>query len=220
MRPSGIEAVDEWMERDKHPSHLDALPLRPQRSEALTPGSHIPSHVPTPPDPPLSGARDFVRTHFEDEARREWFAAQARTQEGAAKLYGEGNLTSYYSTADGFPHVQAQSQNDSMMRANSSSADSYGAQLPAESVEQWQARHGFFHLTPDAVAIFDRARQFREQRARDEAAAESEIPEVTAAASAPINGHNKNDLDLLRKRALAARGLGTGPSRLHGQAKA
>lgn len=79
---------------------------------------------------------DFHSTHFNDPDKRKHFADQI--QQSLAQQ----------------PQTQAQQEEP---------LDDW-VQWPGESVEQWQIRHGLYHLTPDSVKMFDESRKKREER--------------------------------------------------------
>lgn len=77
----------------------------------------------------------------------------------------------------------------------------FGERLDGETDEEWQARHGFHYLTPDAIKIFDHAKRFKEEKRK----AEEEEKESNARREKASAEKQNNELMLLRQRALSAR---------------
>jgi hypothetical protein len=137
-RPSGIEAVDEWMEKDKqnnkraNEADESISNKAPKRAQTL-PSSSVPF------SPPFPNAANFFSSHFLDPERRRYFADQLQ---GAQSEPHQDT-----------PQPLAQKENLK-----------YGQRREGESDEDWQVRHGFYYLTPEAIQIFDSARKFKEER--------------------------------------------------------
>lgn len=86
----------------------------------------------------------FHSTHFQDVEKRIYFAQQIR-----ASLQ---------------QHQGEERANPTEQQLNENQESDPWLQLPNESVEQWQNRHGLVHLTPESVKMFDETRKKREQR--------------------------------------------------------
>lgn len=153
MRPSGIEAVDDWIEQDKQRIKPvvesgvvkgDTSNKRVKISvEDLGKAVHstaLPLSKVSPPLPPFPNAASFYSSHFMDPERRNHFADQLRGSHCDSP-------TTVLPT-----HEEGQEQME------------YGKRLEGESDEEWQIRHGFYYLTPEAIRIFDSARKFKEER--------------------------------------------------------
>lgn len=190
-RPSGIEAVDAWMEQEKEKERVadaqahdnDRHEKRP-RKEVSTKGEgrQRPLRPLQPALPPFPQAKSFFTQHFRDDARRQYFAQHMKSMISGEKV----------------PAVNADLATPSS--SSSSFNVAFGRRLSGESDEQWQARHGFSYLTPAAIEIFDQARKFREERRRAEEEEERQTADRPNAASV-----TSAELAELRKRALAAR---------------
>lgn len=142
-RPSGISAIDNWMDKDK-----EAL-KKTQGSEQKTAHCNqkarlekeMPRPIPAPPLPPFPNANSFYSSHFLDPERRNYFANQMRDSTAMQDL---GQPVLY--------KIKEEEPND------------YWHRLKGESDEEWQNRNGFSYLTPEAIKIFDSTRQFKEER--------------------------------------------------------
>lgn len=204
-RPSGIEAVDSWIEQDRirkppkgddqtsrshdihsrtqapSPPHVLASPQTPfyaaSTSSPRPPAYPVRTSIPPPTLPPIRGAKAFYNSHFLDSERRHWFSSQMNT------VQDRGSTPYRYLEEPSF-------------------ADEHGE----ESNEAWQSRHGYSYLTPETVKIFDHARAFREQRRREEEEEEEkENPIHVASLSTPSAAPEYQELSELRQRALQAR---------------
>ena len=141
-RPSGIEAVDKWMDKDKEESTeaAEQHELPPKKRAKLESQGHTQvGSIPPPPLPPFPNAAHFFTSHFLDSARPKHFADQIKA-------------------ADPLP------EGDQAGEGDESVENGYGSRRQGESDEDWQIRHGFYYLTPEAIRIFDSARKFREER--------------------------------------------------------
>ncbi|PWN32288.1 uncharacterized protein FA14DRAFT_162456 [Meira miltonrushii] len=227
-RPSGIEAVDAWMEQDKQ-NTIDKEALEKHAndigngeeivnlSEEQTSSSNAigsesevsdgsdeasSSSVATapesssqksrspppqrkidlvePPLPPFPSARKYFEDHFLNPERRRFFADQIQTQSG----------NQHSKVAESLPH-------------NDDIESEFGERLDGETDEEWQARHGFQFLTPDAIKIFDHAKRFREEKrlAEEEEESSARREEEDRIASTE---KREGELSLLRQRALSA----------------
>ncbi|UZJ57137.1 hypothetical protein CBS101457_006457 [Exobasidium rhododendri] len=158
-RPSGIEAVDEWMEKDRqaklpnlikkvHNPSVNVQGVQGHAANSTAEEGHIPPRRTVqssrPPLPPFQNAASFFSSHFLDASRREYFANQLRASQ----------------TESLYVNMTPDEENIESL--------GYGERRMGESDEDWQHRHGFYHLTPDAIKIFDSARRFKEERERHE----------------------------------------------------
>lgn len=140
-RPSGIKAVDEWMERDSgritsEEESSSELASGIQKSLEVDRGHFNPARYASPPLPPFPQAAAFFTSHFLDDERRRYFSQQLQGQDAMV--------------------VEAVEESPTHL--------AYGQSIPGETDEDWQIRHGYYHLTPSAVKIFDAAREFKESR--------------------------------------------------------
>lgn len=228
-RPSGIEAVDAWMEQDKqnaidkealedHANNIGdgeeiihsseeqtsssnaigseseasdgndaasssslstALEASPQKSKSPPLLRKI--DLVEPPLPPFPSARKYFEEHFLNLERRRFFADQIQIH----PISHHNQLTEKVTQEDDIE-------------------PEFGERLDGETDEEWQARHGFQFLTPDAIKIFDHARRFREEKRRaeeeEELNARREEEEEIASTE-----RREGELLLLRQRALSAR---------------
>jgi hypothetical protein len=143
-RPSGIDVIDEWMEKDnesrKHEANVEATTQAANKRPKTDSGQ--PQQTSQHPLlPPFANASSFFTSHFLDPDRRRHFAEQLQEAR-------DGSQTEHFS--------------DDRVPADEDT--SFGHRLPGETDEDWQIRHGFYHLTPDAIRIFDSTRQFRDER--------------------------------------------------------
>lgn len=140
-RPSGIEAVDDWIEKDKETQGSKQRVPTPSNNKKAKLDRELPRQMPAPPLPPFANASSFYSSHFLDPERRNYFANQLRDSSGTEQL------------------VQYVSYNE-----EEAESEEYGARLKGESDEEWQIRNGFYYLTPEAIKIFDSTRKFKELR--------------------------------------------------------
>lgn len=206
-RPSGIDVVDQWIANDTAPS--GSMPPMQQGQALREDGEHRSAkrkrndsltvsgrargaslqqkqqqqHAPAPFT--FESADSFHRTHFLDPAKRSHFLSQM-----SAVLPSVNHATN--------PPLPPRTQDGRQLKGRSAGGTEdasvgYGERLPGETDEEWQARHGFSHLTPASVKIFDHARQFREAKKR--ALDEEEMART----------RREQELAQLRARALAGK---------------
>jgi len=171
-RPSGIDVIDEWMENDiqgkeqqSRGTNSDDLPNKRIKVGAAE-RPHAP--MPRPPLPPFATASAFYSSHFLDPERRKYFAEQMQA------------------TASNKPQ---QHFSDAKIAAEEELG--FGVRLQGETDEEWQIRHGFYYLTPDAIRIFDSTRKFREEREWD--------------LDSPPMAHSTDDFSIVNHRPAAGR---------------
>ena len=131
---------------------------------------------------------EFHAAHFDDAAKRAWFATHMAVHQAATTA----------TTSDGVavaqpPHATREEREDA-----------WTMPAPGEDEAAWQARHGVRYLTPGAVRIFDASRRFREQRGSWDGA-DSGARTEPADAAATCRPPAPSDLEALRRRALEAR---------------
>lgn len=233
-RPSGIEAVDAWMEQDKQnkqnaiekntfeepandistignideiihssaeqSSSSNAIGSESEASDdsdevssslATAPeGSSRKSSSPSssgkislvePPLPPFPSAKKYYEDHFLNPERRRFFADQIQKQ----------GMNNYNPLSESLP-------------PKNNIESEFGERFDGETDEEWQARHGFRFLTPDAIKIFDHAKRFREEKRRAEEE-EDLIARREEEAQIASTEMREDELLLLRQRALSAR---------------
>ena len=121
----------------------------------------------------------FHASHFDDAARRAWFAGHL--------AYGHAPLI------------------PSAPLGRLEQEDAWTQLAPGEHDVDWQRRHGVQYLTPGSARIFDASRRFREGRWRaDEARAKDEARTSQAPERRSPDPPCPEELAALRARALEA----------------
>lgn len=128
----------------------------------------------------------FHADHFDDAARRAWFAAH-------------------------LAHNQVPTIPSAPLE-RTAQEDAWTQLAPGEDEVDWQRRYGVQYLTPGSARIFDASRRFREERARME---ETRAQPTSSDEAPPCPAHDtpgSEELAALRARALEAKWKGRGVS--------
>lgn len=232
-RPSGIEAVDAWMEQDKQKmietedfeeAAINELNTNGNTTHALPPSTEhsLPSNVKeseieasdsreqfSPSQSTVEKSSPRVSEPFV-QSKKVSFVQPPLPPFPSAKKYYEDHFLNPERRRFFADHIQKQSLNrqneDKVTPANQEKSREvdFGERYNGETDEEWQMRYGFRFLTPDAIKIFDHAKRFREEKMRIE---EEEEMNLKKAEEDRVLSKEKRqgELLLLRQRALSAR---------------
>ncbi len=112
--------------------------------------------------------QSWCDAHIRAPAQRQWFASQMQAMAAGPMGFAAASSTLTANAAQ-TPANTLPEQEDAYGVQEADIDGDPLAPLPGETDEEWQERHGFYHLTPGAVKIFDASRKFKAERALEQA---------------------------------------------------